>query len=483
MKKMNEQPGDSSVEEQKAEHTQPQESHATKDLGIKPITQLLLRFSIPAVIAMVVNAIYNIVDRIFVGKFVGEDALAGLTITFPAMMLIFAFAGLVGVGGAALMSIRFGQKDFRGASHVLGNMLSMGTIITGITLFVIYMNLNKLLMFFGATSDIMKPARDYMAIILGGFIFQMFAFSFNGAVRTEGRPLLSMSSMMISAVTNIILDYLFIAVFHWGVQGAAYATIIGQFVGFLILSSFYIRGKSSLHLKSKDFIPDWKVLTSILSIGFASFVTTLGTSVAMTFINKGLTMYGGVAAITSMGAINSLFTLFIMPIMGLQQGMQPIIGYNYGARLHKRVYETLRKALVVAICFSTIVFIALEVFPEIFISMFLDPASDTTAIAAKGLRIFILMLPLLSINLIGVAFFQSIARGRLSIILGILRQFVILIPTVIILPRFIGLSGVWASTPIADGIAILVTGIILLINYRRETNGGNREEIYAGQEV
>ncbi|MBP1755235.1 MAG: putative efflux protein, family [Firmicutes bacterium] len=475
MKKINKQREAENRNEHEADLTQPQESHMTKDLGVKPIGHLLLKFSIPAVIAMIVNAIYNIVDRIFVGKYVGENALAGLTITFPVMMLIFAFAGLIGAGGAALMSIRFGEKDIRGVSHVLGNMITMGTIITGITLFTIFMNLTQILTFFGATPEIIEPASEYMKIILAGFIFQMFAFSLNGAVRTEGRPILSMSSMMISAVTNIILDYIFIAIFKWGVQGAAYATIIGQFVGFLMLSSFYLRGKSSLRLRLKDLIPDRKVVISILSIGFASFVTTLGTSVSMTFVNRGLSTYGGVAAITSMGAINSLFTLFIMPIMGLQQGMQPIIGYNHGAKLHKRVYETLRKVLFVAIGFSTIVFLALELFPAVFISMFLDPSSDTINVAAQGLRIFIIMLPLLGINLIGVAFFQSIARGTLSIILGILRQFIILIPAVLILPQFIGLNGVWAATPIADGIAILITAIILVFNYRREMKDGIHE--------
>lgn len=483
MKHKNEHQGVIGRNERKSEVLQPEESNMTKDLGTKSISKLLLKFSIPAVIAMIVNAIYNIVDRIFVGKYVGENALAGLTITFPVMMLIFAFAGLVGVGGAALMSIRFGEKDFRGVSHVLGNMLSIGTIITGITLLIIFMNLTGILTFFGATPEIIEPASDYMRIILAGFIFQMFAFSLNGAVRTEGRPILSMSSMLISAITNIILDYVFIAIFGWGVEGAAYATIIGQFAGFLILSSFYLRGKSSIHLMLKDLIPDWKVMISILSIGFASFVTTLGTSVSMTFINRGLSMYGGVAAITSMGAINSLFTLFIMPIMGLQQGMQPIIGYNHGARLHKRVYETLRKVLFVAIGFSTIVFLALEIFPAIFISMFLDPTSETIGVAAKGLRIFIIMLPLLSINLIGVAFFQSIARGTLSIILGVLRQFVILIPAVLILPQFMGLNGVWAATPIADGIAILVTAIILVSNYRREIKDDSRVNEFAASEV
>lgn len=444
------------------------ESENTKIMGTLPISKLLAKFSIPAVIGMLVNAIYNIVDRIFVGKFASEDALAGLTIAFPIMMIIFAFAGLVGIGGAALMSIQLGKKDFRSVSHVFGNMLSLGTIITGITLFAIFMNLQKILILFGAIPEILPYATGYMQIILMGFIFQMYAFTLNGAIRTEGRPLLSMIAMLLSAITNIILDYVFIAIFGWGVQGAAIATIIGQLFGLVILASFYLRGKSSLHLKASDLIPDFRVIKGILGIGFASFVTTLGTSMAITFLNRGLAAYGGIVAITSMGAINSLFTLFIMPIMGLQQGMQPIIGYNYGAHLTKRVYSTLRLGLIIAISFSTVIFLALELFPVAFVSLFLDPASATVEVATKGLRIFIIMLPLLSINILGVGFFQSIGEGMKSIVIGLLRQFVLLVPAVLILPKFLGLNGVWIATPVADGIAILVTMVILIKHYESE---------------
>jgi putative MATE family efflux protein len=450
------------------DHASGQESQKTKDLGTKPIGSLLLQYSLPAVIAMLVNAIYNIVDRVFVGQFAGEDALAGLTISFPVMMIIFAFASLVGIGGATLMSIRLGEKDHRGASHVFGNTLGFGTIITGITLITIFINLDGILRVFGAEGDVLPYAMGYMRIILAGFIFQMIAFILNSAVRTEGYPLLSMIAMMSSAITNIILDFIFIRNFGWGVEGAALATIIGQFVGLMILTSFYIRGKSSFRLKLKDLVPEWKVMNGIFSIGVATFITTIGTSVSMTFLNRGLLEYGGNPAITAMGAINSLFTLFIMPIMGLQQGMQPIIGYNYGAKLRDRVYKTLKIGLTVAIGFSSFVFIIMQVFPVLFISLFLDPASATVKIATDGLRIFILMLPLLSINLLGIAFFQSIAKGKISMILGSLRQFVFLIPMVLILPNFMGLTGVWIATPIADGLAILITTVVLVKTYLKD---------------
>lgn len=441
----------------------------TLELGTKQIGKLLAEYSIPAVIAMLVNAIYNIVDRIFIGKFSGEEALAGLTVSFPLMMIIFAFAGLVGAGGAALLSIRLGKKDYRGASHVFGNAIGLGILITGVTLITLFMNLNYILALFGANDFVVKFAEDYMRIILTGFIFQMISFILNTGVRAEGRPLFSMTAMMLSAITNILLDYVFIVILGWGVKGAALATISGQLAGLTLLLSFYLRGKSNLHFKFNDFIPDFKIARDIIFLGFSSFITTIGTSISMVFLTRGLSRYGGTAAISSMGAINSLYTLFIMPIMGIQQGMQPILGYNYGAGLTKRVNQTLKITLAVAIIFSTIVFLCLELFPSTFITLFLDRQSDTVAIAVRGLRIFILLLPLLSINIIGIAYFQSTANGRLALGLSLLRQFVFLIPLVLILPLFFDLTGVWAATPIADGLAILIA-LIVLIQDRRKRN-------------
>lgn len=433
----------------------------TKQLGEKPIGKLLASYSIPAVIAMLVNAIYNVVDRMFIGQYAGEAALAGLTVVFPIMMIIFAFASLIGAGGASLLAIRFGEKDERGANHVFGNTLSFGLIVTALTLGIIYVNLDGLLSIFGASADVLSYATTYMHIILGGFIFQMVGFILNSSVRTEGKPLLSMTAMIGSALTNIVLDYLFIAILGMGVAGAAYATIIGQFVGLFMLVSYYLRGQSQLKLTIKDFIPDSKVISQIISIGFATFISTLGTSIAMSFINRSLGVYGGMAAITSMGAINSLYTFFIMPIMGITQGMQPIIGYNHGAKLRERVILTLQYGMGIGIGFSVFVFALLQLFPTTFVGLFLDPTSETMSIAINGLKIFIAMLPLLSINLMGVAYFQATAQGKISMWLGMLRQFIFLIPIVLVLPKYMGLNGVWLATPIADAFAILVTGIVL----------------------
>lgn len=444
----------------------------TKELGTEPVGKLLLKYSIPSIIAMIVNAIYNVVDRIFIGNFAGEEALGGLTIAFPVMMIIFAFASLIGAGGAALLSIKLGENDRRGASHVFGNSLGLGIIITGITLIVVYLNLEGLLGLFGATPELLGYAKDYMSIILAGFIFQMLSFILNSSVRTEGFPLLSMAAMMTSAVMNIILDWVFIVRLGWGVQGAALATIIGQFTGFCLLLSFYLRKKSSLSPKLRDFIPEWNIARLIVVIGFATFIGTLGNSLAMTFLNRALVEYGGNAAITSMGAVNSLFTFFIMPIMGLQQGMQPIIGYNHGARLKERTWGTFKIAAAIGIIFSVVVFAILQLFSEGAVSLFLDSSSPTIGVAAQGLRMYILSLPVLSLSFLGIAYFQSTAQGTKSLLLSLLRQFFLLIPIVLVLPSFLGLGGVWLATPIADYIAVIITVIALVAAYRKEKKSG-----------
>lgn len=439
----------------------------TDELGSVSVGKLLAKYSIPAVIAMIVNAIYNVIDRIFIGQYVGEEALAALTIVFPIMMLTFALAALIGAGAGSLMSIKLGEKNIKSASHVFGNALTLSFLISIISIIGIYFNMDIIMVLFGASEDLIPMAKSYTNIILVGFLFQMFAFTFNNTVRVEGNPMIPMKAMIISAVTNIILDYIFIAIFNWGVNGAALATITGQIIGFFILLSFYIKGNSSLDIDIKDLKPDVTVIREIFTIGFSSFIGTVGMSLAMTFMNRSLITYGGTAAITSMGAINSLFTIFIMPIMGLQQGMQPIVGYNYGARLLDRSYSTLKIALIVSTLFSTVVFVLLQFFPQIFIGMFLDPTSTTMGVAITGMRYYMLMLPLLGVSFLGGAFFQATGMGKTAMILSLLRQFIILIPLVLILPTIWGLTGVWLATPLADVSSIIITIVALIYTKKR----------------
>ena len=249
-----------------------------------------------------------------------------------------------------------------------------------------------------------------------------------------------MVAMSLSGILNIIMDYVFVVELKMGVEGAAIATIMGMFLGLGILISYFIRGNSSLKLVPGDFVPDWKVVKKIFAIGMAAFMGTVGTSISMTLLNRGLATYGGTAAIASMGAINSLFTLFIMPMFGMQQGMQPIIGYNYGAGQLSRSYKTLKAGLIVGLIFSTFVFLMMQIFPKAFISLFLSRASATFPVAVNGLRIYIIMLPVLCINFMGITFFQSTDNGKISTVLGMLRHFLILIPVLLILPPS------WSST-------------------------------------
>ena len=450
-----------------------------KNLRDMPIGRLLWTFSLPSIIAMVVNAIYNVVDRMFIGRFAGEEALAGLTVAFPVMMILFAMATLIASGGSALMSIQLGRRDIRKAGEFFGNSISLGILLNLTVLVILQWKMDAVLGIFGADPSTSALAKSYLRIILSGFIFHMLAFVFNFTVRTEGQAHLPMIAMILSALTNIVLDALFVIVFGWGVEGAAIATIIGQFLGFGLLLSFYIRGKSSIKMYLEDFRLKWSLVKEILVTGAATFASTVGNSIALGFLNYRLTYYGGTQAITSMGAINSLFTLFFMPLMGLQQGMQPIVGFNHGAEQHDRVNRTMKLAMLWATAFSTLVFICLRLFPRVLLGMFIAPESMTMGMAIQGMRIFFLMLPFVGVNILGVSFFQATAQGHKALILSMLRQFLCLIPLLSILPPIYGLEGVWAAVPGADGIAILITALALTLDYRKR----HRFHLSASEEI
>lgn len=444
----------------------------SNELGTEPVGKLLFKYSVPAVTAMLVNAIYNIVDRIFISFYVGEDALGGLTVVFPIMMLIFAISSLVGIGGTALMSIRIGENKIDGAERIFGNAISLGFIIYFIILLITLPFLDFILPRIGGSESLNTYAKSYIIIILIGFVAQMFSFILSSAIRIQNNPTLPMIIMIVSAVTNIILDYVFIAIFNMGVEGAALATVIGQSFGLIIAISFFVK-KKSIIVPRKKYLPLKKyIVLNIFSIGFASFVATLGTSLSMVLFNKSLKEYGGDNAVIAMGAINSIFTFYIMPINGIQQSVQPIIGYNFGAKNMNRVFRALVLAIGFGIVFSIIAILLFNIMPTRLLSLFIKPTSSSMGIAVEGLRIFTSMLPLVSINLLGVAFFQSINQGKKSMILSLLRQFLILIPAIILLPKILGLTGVWIATPLAD----FLSTIIVIYSLLKEVNKYKKKE-------
>ena len=430
----------------------------TTRMGQDSILKLIMQFSLPSIISMLVNAIYNIVDRFFVGNYVPENefALGGLTVVFPLMMVLFAVGALFGIGGSTLISIKFGEQNKIEPDKIYGNMLSMIVIGSLLMIGIISSNLHSLLMLVGATEDNIPYAMQYMQIIMVGIIPQLLSFGLAAIARVEGRPRLAMVSQLAAALTNIVLDAVFIVGFEWGVPGAAWATVIGQVIGLLVLCNyFFIRKKSIVKLQRKNLILSWSIVKRICFIGLASFFLNIGNSLSSAFTNVALRKYGADAAITSMGAISSLFTLFLMPILGVQQGIIPIMGYNHGMKNHDRTWKTLCIAVGLSMAFATLFTLIIELSPDPFVALFISSESESFLMCVHGLRIQFALLPLMPICILGISYFQATARGGIALFLSCCRQ-VMVLPTVFLLPQLLGLDGVWLTSPLTDFIAVLI---------------------------
>ncbi len=447
------------------------------------ISSLIAKFSIPAIIGMLVNAIYNIVDRIFIGKYVGEEALASLIVVFPILMFLFALSVLIGQGGANLVSISLGRGNRDDADRFFTNTISTNVFVGVVASALMLVFIDNILIALGAGGPILEHARTYLGIYLLFVPISTTSFCMSAIVRSEGFPKLSMNSLLASALTNIVLDYVFIAIFGWGVAGGAIATVIGQTVGFVILTAHFLTKKSTLHFHKKDIIPHLDTVKEIFTIGFPSFLSAGSVAVSMLVLNIALNKYGGKEAITAMAAINSLFTFIIMPINGIQGGVQPIIGFNHGARLRGRVKETLIKACFVAMAFSCVAFIIIQTNPKFLLSLFIDENSATMNGAIVGLRLFMLSLPVLAISILSTGYFQATQKPKVAIFLGLLRQFILLTPLLFIIPRFFGLNGVWMAVPISDFIAVTVSTILLISDFRSEDKENDEIELELDSEL
>lgn len=437
-----------------------------KQMGSAPILKLVIKFSLPTIFAMVVNAIYNIVDRAFVGHFVGEEALGGLTVAFPIMIVIFAMGTLFAVGGAVLVSIKLGEQKLNEANHVFGNtatLIVIGSLLMSVASMVF---LPQLLTLAGATAANMPSALSYMRIILPAFVLQLASFTLAAIVRSEGKPVFAMVSQVASALTNIVLDFVFIGPLGMGVAGAALATIIGQFVGFgLLFHYFFIKKQGLLRLKLENLRPRFALVFKICTIGASSFIINLGTGISSAFTNAGLAAYGGDAAITSQGAIGSVFTLVLMPVLGLLQGIGPIMGYNHGSGQPSRVWKTLWTGVGLGTVFTVVMFGLIQLYPQAAVSLFIDPASPTMAVCANGLRLNLLALPILAFSVLSTAYFQSTAQGFKSIFISAFRQLVVIV-FVFILPTFFLLDGIWLAGPFAEVVTLLLSVIMLWADKR-----------------
>jgi len=437
----------------------------TDRLGELPVGKLLLEFSIPAIIAMVANALYNVVDSIFVGRGVGSLALTAVTIAFPIMIILMAFGMLIGVGTTALISIRLGQQNRREAEEILGTAFAM-SVVLGIALpVIILIFMDPILIFLGATPDVFPYAKQFSTIVVMGAVFQFLSFGMNNTIRADGNPMISMGTMLFSAGANTLLNPLFIFVFHWGVRGSALATVITMTLvsGYIIY--YYTKGPSNLKLRRVNFRVRIDLLRQIISIGMSPFLLQLAASVTTFIFNSSLLKYGGEMAVAAMGVINRSVMMLLMPIFGINQGAQPIIGYNYGAKKYDRVKKTLTIAATAATLICVLGFIAVEVFSSQIIGLF-NKEEELIEIGTHGIRIFLLILPIVGIQIVITHYFQSVGKAGKAIFLSLTRQVLFLIPLLFILPRFLQLDGIWASGPVADFLSAILAIILLKKEFR-----------------
>lgn len=439
-----------------------------KHLGDAPIGKLLLQYSIPAIIGMVVNALYNIVDRMFIGNIpnIGSLAITGVGITMPIMTIILAFGMLIGIGATANISLNLGKGNRPTAEKLLGNAFTL-SIIVGLAIAIVgTICANPILNLFGASENTLFYAKEYLNIILLGCTFNILSFSLNSTVRADGNPKMSSFTMVIGCGTNIILDYVFIFILNLGVKGAALATIISQAITFFIILYYYTAGNSNLKLKVENFKLKKHLVTMTFAIGIAPFATQIANSLVQVIANNALKTYGSDLAIGAMTVISSLNIIFMMPIFGINQGCQPIIGFNYGAKKYERAKEAFKYATIAACVICIIGFISIQCFPTQIISLFNnDP--ELTTLAIKGIRIYLLMMPVVGINIVATSYYQSIGKAKISMFVSLLRQVILLIPFTIILPKFIGLDGVWAAGACSDSLSVIITLVLLKKEFKQ----------------
>ena len=427
------------------------------------ISKLLLKYSVPAILAMMVASLYNTVDRAFIGsiKDVGALAISGLGVTMPLFTILGAFCVAIAVGGSTNISIKLGEGNKEEAEKILGNTFLL-ELIVGISIMVIgTIFLEDILYIFGASNDTLKYAKEYMSVILFGAWFNLPGFALNSAIRADGRPKLAANMMIVSCILNLILDPIFIFCFDMGIQGAAIGTIICQLVICIWSMHYFTRGKSNLKLKVKNIKIKFNILKPIIVIALTPFFMELASGSIHLVTNRVLKIYGGDLSIGAMAAITSICLMFLMPVFGLSQGMQTIIAYNYGAKEYDRARKALFSAIIAGTIILTLGFVLIKIYPEKFIGIFTND-DKLISLALNGIKIYSITLPIIGISILGTVYFQSIGSSKVSMVLGLLRQVIILIPVILVVPKVYGLDGVWMSQPIADLGAMIVVGLFLI---------------------
>ena len=455
---------------------------ATLELGTKPVGALLMQYAMPAVIAMTASSLYNMIDRIFIGQVVGPLAISGLAITFPFMNLSAAFGAAVGVGSSTAISVKLGQKDYDIAENVLGNSVTLNIIIGLAFGIICLIFLDSIILFFGASENTLPYARDYMQVILIGNIISHMYFGMNNVLRAASKPKHAMYATMFTVVMNIILDAIFILWWGWGIRGAAFATIISQAMALVWQLKLFSNPNELLHLKRGIYRLKADLVKNIIGIGISPFLMNACACIIVIFMNNQFVRYGGDMAVGAYGIANSIAVVFIMFVMGINQGMQPIAGYNYGAMQLDRVMRVLELSIIAATVIMTVGWAIAMFIPYYCVRLF---TSDPTLIemSIKGVRIDLLMFPVVGAQMVITNFFQCIGKVKISIFLSLSRQLLFLLPLLAILPPIFGIDGVWASLPASDIVAVIVAVTMMTIymkkfkiQHKESTNGTQKED-------
>lgn len=431
------------------------------ELGTESVGKLLKKYALPAIIAMAASSIYNMVDSIFIGQGCGPMAISGLALTFPLMNLSSAFGTLVGVGAATLTSVLLGQKNYDTAKRVLSNVFILNVLI-GLVFTVISIGfLNPILRFFGASDQTLPYARSYMIPILLGNIITHLYFGLNSIVRVSGHPQKAMAATLLTVGINTLLDPLFIFVFKMGIQGAAIATILSQCIALVWILRILCDKRELLHFSRDTFSVDWGIARRSMSIGLAPFLMNVASCFVVIFINNQFKHYGGDLAIGAYGIVNRLVFIFLMVVMGFTQGMQPIAGYNYGAKQYDRVMRVFHLTVLCSCVVTSVCFIVGVFFPRTAASLFTQD-EQLISMAAHGFTIDVLLFLIIGRQIVISNFFQSLGLARKAIFLSLTRQLLFLLPFLALLPRWFGTDGVWYSMPASDLTALIVSEVMLL---------------------
>ncbi len=430
------------------------------ELGTEPIGKLLLKYAVPAIIAMTASSLYNIIDSIFIGQGVGPYAISGLAITFPLMNLSAAFGAMVGVGGSTILSIFLGQKKYDSAKKVLTNVVGLNVVLGILFMLFSLIFLDPILYFFGASETTIPYAREYMQIILIGNVITHLYLGLNALVRASGHPKKAMAATFLTVILNAALDPLFIFTFDMGISGAAWATVISQTISLIWVLHIFSNKNEVVRFEGKYISFDKKIIRRALSIGLSPFLMNFAACFVVIIINQSLKEHGGDLAIGAYGIVNRVIFLIIMVVMGLNQGMQPIAGYNFGGGDMKRVKRVLRLTIYAATIITTFGFLIGELLPSLVVSAFTTD-KELIALASQGLRITVLAFPIVGFQMVVSNFFQCIGMAGKAIFFSLSRQVLFLIPGLLIFPKFFGATGVWMSMPISDTIASVVAGVML----------------------